>query len=334
MDPEPVCGSDGQTHANQGAMVVTACRDNRTITLNYKGVCQDKCDDVMCHRPYQQCRYTGPGRSPRCVCPTCTGPPTPHNTHPVCASNGRMYASACAFKQVMCEVGRTDIRIMHNMDRCKPDYGLTPWSVWSECSSNCGAGMTRRVRKTRPGFYTILPLVEEVACYACGSPNCPCHAGACTNPGQVCVVDKDGYGDCVCPNCKGWAHRPVCGRVGDVVQTYDSECALKRAACQQTKSFEKLTDGPCGEKKTNCSVRPYFARIVDEVECVSNGKTDIGWCYGACAAGEGECCRPVTPKDKGKIKIAKVTFTCPDGSTIIKDETVVTECACVAEPQH
>ncbi|KAG8224572.1 hypothetical protein J437_LFUL003091 [Ladona fulva] len=55
----------------------------------------------------------------------------------------------------------------------------------------------------------------------------PCVGVSC-GPGQSCIIDRYGIARCECPPECEPVLRPVCGSDG---ATYDSPCALTRAAC-------------------------------------------------------------------------------------------------------
>ena len=73
-----------------------------------------------------------------------------------------------------------------------------------------------------------------------------CNEDTCHNPGQVCEESPlTGDAVCVCPDCEGQPSEPVCALIGHVVKTHESECEMRRAACEMIKTFHLLENRPC-----------------------------------------------------------------------------------------
>ncbi|XP_076455942.1 uncharacterized protein LOC143290413 [Babylonia areolata] len=336
-DPDPVCGSDGETYANYAAMVVRGCRDNRTIEVSYKGYCEDTCAAVSCDKPFQSCQQDPVSGKAKCSCPDCSGLDS-SNTDPVCASNGRVYVSTCIFQLVMCMTGRTDVTLESSLTPCGSSDNADPagpWSDWGECDNPCGKGKVTRTRVMRNGQTSgDIPLTQEAVCYTTCDDG-PCTSDTCHNPGQVCEASSTeaDEGTCVCPDCTGRPDSPVCGLVGDNVQTYENECLMRKKACELTKNYQLVQNKACEDNSTTCNVFTNYATLEDKDGCKSDGAVDIGFCYGDCALG-GQCCRPDFPASGGDGGMVATTYTCGNGTSYSAQEKKITACKCVQEPQH
>ncbi|XP_076437197.1 uncharacterized protein LOC143276534 [Babylonia areolata] len=327
-DPQPVCGTDGQTYTNYKAMVVTACREHRHVEADYQGPCTASCEDAVCGKPYETCEEVNGAAT--CTCPSCGAGGPPPQSERVCGSNGRVYPSQCHFQRSVCEADRPDVTMESSLEPCKGDEGepVGPWSEWSECDNACGRGTTRRFRQKLGD--TDFPLEQQAVCYTVCQDG-PCREDTCLNPGQVCQVSEaTGSAECVCPDCQGLPDSAVCGLVGRVVRTFDNPCLMQQKACELTKNFTLLEERACEDKPRECAVIRNFAQLTDTQGCRSLGSQDTGECYGGCGDVPGQCCLPV--KNDSPVTV-KLTFRCPDGSTRRRQHEKITACKCVDIPE-
>ena len=71
--------------------------------------------------------------------------------------------------------------------------------------------------------------------------NGPCSRRTC-NHHSVCV-ESDDFAFCECPECDE-VYAPVCGSDG---AQYDSECKMRRAACEREDDVAVAEEGICSE---------------------------------------------------------------------------------------
>ena len=71
--------------------------------------------------------------------------------------------------------------------------------------------------------------------------NGPCSRRTC-NHHSVCV-ESDDFAFCECPDCDE-VYAPVCGSDG---AQYDSECKMRRAACEREDDVAVAEEGICSE---------------------------------------------------------------------------------------
>ena len=71
--------------------------------------------------------------------------------------------------------------------------------------------------------------------------NGPCSRRTC-NHHSVCV-ESDDFAFCECPDCDE-VYAPVCGSDG---AQYDSECKMRRAACERETDVAVAEEGICSE---------------------------------------------------------------------------------------
>lgn len=58
-------------------------------------------------------------------------------------------------------------------------------------------------------------------------------------------MNQNGEAGCECPTCRGEGDDPVCGMIGDRIQTFNNLCRLQRRACKEKKPFELLYEESC-----------------------------------------------------------------------------------------
>ncbi|KAK3797045.1 hypothetical protein RRG08_036876 [Elysia crispata] len=323
--PGKVCGSDGNTYNSYRELSIHACMiEDDTLVPNYDGECQDSCDEVVCNRHYQQCKKQG--RVARCNCPNCGN--SPAHARPVCGSDGVTYPGVCSLKKAACENDYQDFVTVESHGPC-PGDGQTPvgvWSGWSACSEDCKQGFRTRTRRVYvQGAHSF--DTETISCYSTCDAG-PCYKGSCTGVAQVCIAHDNNTVTCICPMCQGHELAPVCGRVGKVVQTFDSECDLLHDVCQQQEpDFQLLERRACEEKPTKCAAIRKFIDFQDEWGCTAERSVSVGQCYGGCDNEAKDCC---TATDFRSIK---VKVDCKDGSSYDKELFEVTECDCVEKKE-
>ena len=85
--------------------------------------------------------------------------------------------------------------------------------------------------------------IKSEFCLFSPSPgsNGPCSRRTC-NHHSVCV-ESDDFAFCECPDCDE-VYAPVCGSDG---ANYDSECKMRRAACEREQDVSIAEEGICSE---------------------------------------------------------------------------------------
>ncbi|KAK7487474.1 hypothetical protein BaRGS_00021315, partial [Batillaria attramentaria] len=351
-----VCGSDGKTYSNMRALIVRSCLEERRVQPMYKGRCKGSCDNVVCDRPFATCREID-GMAV-CQCPGC--PPIVDATvvPSVCASNMIVYRSECEFQAAMCNADIKDVVILPDISECTGPGGGVPVNStgWSNCSVACGEGIAYRTLSHRylvnTTEYVPCENVTDVnvtdvnatdvnctqavtvtdyetaefnataVCYGtCGTEFDPCMFHTCTGPAQVCVDAPDGP-LCVCPKCDTVETDPVCGALVDSVTTFDSECDLRRKACDLGQDFHIVDNVSCEAAPIECGVAQNFYRREDPDGCFNPEPFDYGICSGGCGRLPDECCY------KSEVTIRNAPFQCPD-SLEMREVEVVTGCACI-----
>ncbi|GFO30952.1 multiple egf and tsp domain-containing protein [Plakobranchus ocellatus] len=185
------------------------------------------------------------------------------------------------------------------------------WSDWSGCSENCKQGFRTRRREVYIGGGNGFDT-ETVSCYSTCDQG-PCYNDTCTGPGQVCTADESGTVSCICPMCQGHELSPVCGRIGNVVKTFDTECDLHHMACKRGEmDYQLLEPRPCEEKPVHCAVIRKFIDFRDENGCLAERSLSVGQCYGGCDDEATECCTGT------EFKPVKVKVICPKGPSYEK----------------
>ncbi|RUS84655.1 hypothetical protein EGW08_007575, partial [Elysia chlorotica] len=321
IKPGKVCGSDGNTYASYRELSIHACMiEDDTLVVNYKGQCQSSCDDIVCDRPYQSCNKEKGIAS--CNCPNCGN--SPAHAQPVCGTDGVTYPGVCALKKTVCENDFEDLVAVASHGPCAGD-GQTPvgvWSEWGDCSENCKQGFRTRRRRVFVGADHDFDT-ETISCYST-CDNGPCYKDSCTGAAQVCTADDNDAVNCICPMCQGHELAPVCGRIGNVVMTFDTECDLHHAACAKKEpDYQLLERRACEDKPAKCAAIRKFIDYRDKDGCFADRGVSVGDCYGGCDNEAKHCC---TATD---FRPVVVKLYCKDGSSYEKTLFEVTACQCV-----
>uniref|UniRef100_A0A0P5AD15 Agrin n=1 Tax=Daphnia magna TaxID=35525 RepID=A0A0P5AD15_9CRUS len=93
---DPVCGSDGVTYTNPCRLRYESCRNNKSLSIVYKGLCNG-CDKKRCDF-YATCETDELGRA-ECVCPKACGKLA---NAEVCGTDGITYRNECELKLAAC----------------------------------------------------------------------------------------------------------------------------------------------------------------------------------------------------------------------------------------
>nr|XP_053634670.1 follistatin-like [Cherax quadricarinatus] len=111
--PRPICAADQRTYVSPCHLKRASCRAAAEIPRAYKGPCREDatCSSVRCWRD-QRCLTRVDGGQPQCTSCGSLDSCKP-SSRPVCASNGRIYPSWCAFRHEACRSGRALIPTLH-----------------------------------------------------------------------------------------------------------------------------------------------------------------------------------------------------------------------------
>ncbi|CAL1543037.1 unnamed protein product [Lymnaea stagnalis] len=329
-----VCGSDGNTYSNYRSLSISGCKaGNDELKVDYDGACQGSCATVICDKQYSSCSMVN--GKPSCSCPTCEDSRVYsafHSTETVCATNKVTYTSVCHMKKATCEADiETTVEVEFQGKPCIGKGGplAGPWSDWGDCSEKCKQGTRNRTREVYVANdeNTNIHNIEFIPCYST-CPNGPCRADTCEAPGQVCVADDSNNPSCQCPICDSFEDKPVCGRVREVIKTYENECELEKKICElKTNDYEVLEPRACEEKPVNCSVVRQYRVETDSNGCKADRSINFGACYGGCDKEAELCC---FAKELGQ---ASAILYCPDGSNFEKSYDVIVGCSCITKEE-
>ncbi|XP_050707970.1 follistatin-like, partial [Eriocheir sinensis] len=108
-----LCGADQRTYSSPCHLKQASCIAGAEILRAYKGACQEgaTCNTVRCWRG-QKCLTQEVTEQPQCTSCGALDSCLP-SSRPVCASDGRVYPSWCAFKHEACRSGRALTPTLH-----------------------------------------------------------------------------------------------------------------------------------------------------------------------------------------------------------------------------
>ncbi|XP_047106358.1 agrin-like [Schistocerca piceifrons] len=230
--PQPVCGSDGRSHASDCHLRLAACRQGLTLTILYRGGCHTGVNPCAA----AACRAAGPGAGaggwPRCLVSPSSGearclcpPACPAAAAPVCGSDGRSYQTLCHLRRDACLRRDPALHVLH---------AGAPCGAAEKCA--CSGGEVCVLRAGRS---------------VCECPECPASGGD---------ADVD--------DAEGGRGEEVCGSDG---RRYASPCLLRRAACLAGNTLTQAAPDVC-RTAGDSGLRPTEnAGQLRHCECDSRG---------------------------------------------------------------
>ncbi|KPI94910.1 Agrin [Papilio xuthus] len=218
----------------------------------------DPCRGVSCG-PGETCRPSSDGRSYHCECPaSCPSYGDHEGARPLCASDARDYPGDCEMRRAACQTN-SNITFMY-YGKCDPCAGVTcpepevcqldeRRQPVCRCAEPCPLEFSPVCASDGKTYSNECQMHRE-SCRArkqlrvifkgqCSSGVNPCSAVECRH-GAECRVEEGGA-VCACAACEP-VLRPVCGSDG---RTHNSDCELRRAACQLGRDIKLLHAGAC-----------------------------------------------------------------------------------------
>ncbi|XP_023225302.1 agrin-like isoform X1 [Centruroides sculpturatus] len=241
----PVCGNDGLTYDSECELIRRACLEQKNISMAYRGACGEA-GPCNSHRCDFGAICVEKGREPSCECPTCS-----EEFRPICGSDGISYTNECKLKREACDQ-RKIIQVAYR--------GLCSGCENKHCEyyALCESGGKGESRCVCPQSCVTL---ESPVCGTDGVtyPNeCEMRIAACKKQQYVMVASRGRCdlcqnvhckygarcenGRCVCPTECPDTHEPICANDG---VTYQNECEMWQAACQQSQDLSILFYGEC-----------------------------------------------------------------------------------------
>ncbi|KHJ48489.1 Kazal-type serine protease inhibitor domain protein, partial [Trichuris suis] len=256
---KPVCGTDHSTYSNECELYSAQCTRQTSIGILYHQACEtvSPCDYANCLYG-SRCKEDTVNKTAQCVCPEHC--PTQEANATVCGDDGLDYSSACEMDKRSCVLQRPiKLKLTGQCDACTnvtcPEYTVCKvgWDRMPRCrcSDRCSMELKPVCASNNKTYrnvcfmniescrlYQELSVLYEGFC----KPNYgPCKKLNCAF-GQTCSKAVDGRYTCMCQfNCQP-VFNPVCGKGGI---TYDNECQLLKAACEENRNSSLQYAGLC-----------------------------------------------------------------------------------------
>ncbi|XP_057302432.1 agrin-like isoform X1 [Hydractinia symbiolongicarpus] len=290
--PQEVCGSNGKTYLNSCNLVKARCQLGGNLHLAYNGPCgiglhcrrycpityeplcgtDGKTYANLCMLKYFNCikrAYVKKQYSGKCTMAgkTC-GKRCSTKRSLICGSDGKTYASQCAFEEEKCLRNR-HLRVSHYgqckscKKNCRQTYQPVCGSDGRTYTNKCVLSMiTCRDSKITLKYYAscevcdrTCPNIRQPICGSDGKTyTSECHLDKenCRRDNtQKIIKSYDKSCDTSCRKNCGRIRKPVCGTDGN---TYQNECLLQNANCgKEVRFIRKAYDGECKKScRRNC----------------------------------------------------------------------------------
>ena len=283
---DPVCASNGVTYPSKCSMNAEGCRKDEYLKVASKGPCGvNPCNISLCSHPGHICKVVD--SQAKCVCnEICTT-----IYAPVCASDGKTYASECVMNAAACKNGiilTITKRGPCTINPCEITRCSHPGHICvvvnraakCVCSQACPfiyAPVCASDGKTYPNRCVMnaascknnktLTVVKNSECDAN-----PCDWHQCSHPAQKCV-NINNTATCVCDNACPFIYDPICASDGT---TYPNECRMIVAGCKKGEHLTIQKRTPCDVdpcEMTLCSHPLHTCKLVDgQASCVCQKK--------------------------------------------------------------
>ena len=270
---KPICGKDNFGNYvqfdNECELRLSACQLQKKLELFFYGPCsklpddyKTKCFGVTCDIG-KECSLNN-SNEPTCICAeSCSG----FDYEPICASNGRTYTNICELERSACSNNDSELKKISG-GPCPNACNGVECQFYGDCRTKVETGEaeclcpdqcsladlgTERVCGSDGESYQNVCEMKKVSCQMkkeisvsyyglcfskdlCENKNCHKYA--------VCQ-----RGTCICEGCGKVKKSPVCGSDG---KTFDSECEMRKLACEQNSNVSVRHYGACitGDTKT------------------------------------------------------------------------------------